>query len=233
MIDTLKIFTELKKTMEPSAAQKIAEVMGMVYEELRNTVTKDEFNELKEVVRELAEAQKRTEQRVEELAEAQKRTEQRVEELAEAQKRTEAEIKELARALKETRVMVGGLSDTVGYGLEDRAIKALPAVLKGKYGIEVSEPLVRKFVRYNGKQDELNIFGTGRKARKTLYIVGEAKSRLSRKHIDDFLKLVARLESYRTITADKFLFIVTYSVEPVIEEYAREKGIEVIWSFEV
>jgi hypothetical protein len=37
----------------------------------------------------LAEAQKRTEQRVEELAEAQKRTEQRVEELAEAQKRTE------------------------------------------------------------------------------------------------------------------------------------------------
>ena len=219
MIDTLKIFTELKKTMEPSAAQKIAEVMGMVYEELRNTVTKDEFNELKEVVRDLAEAQKRTEQRVEELAEA--------------QKRTEAEIKELARALKETRVMVGGLSDTVGYGLEDRAIKALPAVLKGKYGIEVSEPLVRKFVRYNGKQDELNIFGTGRKARKTLYIVGEAKSRLSRKHIDDFLKLVARLESYRTITADKFLFIVTYSVEPVIEEYAREKGIEVIWSFEV
>lgn len=233
MIDTLKIFNELKKTMETSAAQKIAEVVGMVYEELKNTVTKEEFNELKEVVRELAEAQKRTEQRIEELAEAQKRTEQRVEELAEAQKRTEAELKELARALKETRIMVGGLSDTVGYGLEDRAIKSLPTVLKDRYRIEVSAPLVRKFVRYNGRQDELNIFGTGQKARKTLYIVGEAKARLSRKHIDDFLKLVARLENNRIITADKFLLIVTYSVEPVIEEYAKEKGIEVIWSFEL
>ena len=106
MIDTLKIFTELKKTMEPSAAQKIAEVMGMVYEELRNTVTKDEFNELKEVVRDLAEAQKRTEQRVEELAEAQKRTEQRVEELVEAQKRTEQRVEELAEAQKRTEQRV-------------------------------------------------------------------------------------------------------------------------------
>jgi hypothetical protein len=49
-------------------------------------------------VEELAEAQRRTEQRVEELAEAQRRTEQRVEELAEAQRRTEQRVEELAEA---------------------------------------------------------------------------------------------------------------------------------------
>src|SRR3989304_2760643 len=101
MINTLKIFKELKEAIEPSAAKKIAEVVGKVYEELSNVVTKVEFNELRDVVRELAEAQKRTEQRVRELAEAQKRTEQRVGELAEAQKRTETELKELAVEVKE------------------------------------------------------------------------------------------------------------------------------------
>ena len=166
MIDTLKIFDELKVTLDAAAAKTIAGVIGAMYEELKNSVTKVEFNELIEVVKELAEAQKRTELRVEELAEEQRS-------LAEAQKRTEVEVRELAKALKDTRVMVGGLSDTVGYGLEDRAIRSLPALLKDKYRISVSAPLVRKFVRYNGRQDELNIFGKGRKGRKQLYLVGE------------------------------------------------------------
>ena len=47
------------------------------------------------------------------------------------------------------------------------------------------------------------------------------------------MKLATRLENNKIITADKFLFIVTYSVEPAVEEYARENGIDVIWSYEV
>src|SRR3989304_8433399 len=114
MINTLKIFKELKEAIEPSAAKKIAEVVGKVYEELSNVVTKVEFNELRDVVRELAEAQKRTEQRVGELAEAQKRTEERltrlevvVAELAEAQKRTEAALEKLIQEHGETRKQLG------------------------------------------------------------------------------------------------------------------------------
>jgi len=57
-----------------------------------------EIGELRALVAQLAEAQRRTEQRVEELAEAQRRTEQRVEELAEAQRRTEQRVEELAEA---------------------------------------------------------------------------------------------------------------------------------------
>ena len=60
---------------------------------------------------ELAEAQRRTEQRVEELAEAQRRTEQRLEELAEAQQRTEQRVEELAEAQRRTEQRVEELAE--------------------------------------------------------------------------------------------------------------------------
>ena len=202
--------------------------------------TEENFQRVWKAIEELAEAQKKTEIRVNELAEAQKKTEQRlesltekVEALAEAQKRTEEEVRKLAKGLRETRQMVGGLSDTVGYSLEDRAIKSLPQLLREQYQIEVKGRLVRKFIKYNGLKDELNIFGEGESDGKPLYILGEAKARLSKKHIDRFLKKIQRLKFYKVITEENFMFFVTYSAEPQIEEYAKDKGIEIIWSYEV
>jgi uncharacterized protein YoxC len=85
--------------------------------ELRRLILSEDFLALPRIVQELAEAQKRTEQRVEELAQAQKRTEQRVEELAQAQKRTEAQmqvltvrVEELAQAQKRTEQRVEELA---------------------------------------------------------------------------------------------------------------------------
>ena len=84
--------------------------------EMERALLGEEFHSLPAIVRELAEAQKRTEARVEELAEAQKRTEARVEELAEAQKRTEARletltarVEELAEAQKRTDAQIAAL----------------------------------------------------------------------------------------------------------------------------
>ena len=69
-----------------------------------------------ERIEQLAEAQRRTEERVEELAEAQRRTEERVgrleialAELAEAQRRTEQRVEELAEAQRRTEERVGRL----------------------------------------------------------------------------------------------------------------------------
>ena len=188
--------------------------------------TEENFQRVWKAIEELAEAQKKTEQRLESLTE-------KVEALAEAQKRTEEEVRKLAKGLRETRQMVGGLSDTVGYSLEDRAIKSLPQLLREQYQIEVKGRLVRKFIEYNGLKDELNIFGEGESDGKPLYILGEAKARLSKKHIDRFLKKIQRLKFYKVITEDNFMFFVTYSAEPEIEEYAKDKEIEIIWSYEV
>ena len=129
--------------------------------------------------------------------------------------------------------MVGGPSDTVGYSLEDRAIKSLPQLLREQYQIEVKGRLVRKFIKYNGLKDEVNIFGEAERDGRSLYILGEAKAWLSKKHIDKFLKRIQRLKFYKVITEDNFMFFVTYSAEPEIEEYAKDKGIEIIWSYEV
>ena len=81
------------------------------------TVARSDFDELRAVVKELAEAQKRTEQRVQELTEAQKQTEQRVQELTEAQKRTEQRLDsltirmdELAQAQMRTEQRLDSLS---------------------------------------------------------------------------------------------------------------------------
>src|SRR5713226_3734896 len=89
------------------------ELVEVVEKDLRDqlAVRRQDIDELRAVVRELAEAQKRTEQRVEELAEAPKRTEQRVEEWAEAQKRTEQRVEELAEAQKRTEQRVEELAE--------------------------------------------------------------------------------------------------------------------------
>jgi len=196
-------------------------------------VTREDFDELKSVVRELVYSQK-------ELAQAQKKSEERldrvekaIEELAQAQKRTEVEVRKLAIGLRETRQMVAGLSDTVGFRLEDESYKSLPRLLKRDLNLEVEGRLIRKYVEYaDGKVDEVNIYGKGKRNGKTVYILGECKSKLGKRDIDNFLKLVKRLDT--VIGAEeKVLIAVTYNVVPQVERYAVEKGIKVYWSYEL
>ena len=220
MLNTFKLFNNLSESMEPASARVITEAIGELYEELRNSVTKAEFHELKEIVRDLAEAQKRTELRVEELAEA--------------QKRTEAELHELVKDHKVTRTMLGGLSDAVGYGLEDMAILGLPPYLEKKHGIKVTGELERRFMEYpDGRHDELNIVGEGVRAGETITICGEAKTRLAKKHVVDFLRVINRLERRKMIKGNPFLFMVTYTAVPDVEQYAIEQGLAVIPSYKV
>ncbi|MBN2373825.1 hypothetical protein JXL19_08560, partial [bacterium] len=81
MPTTLEIKKKLEKVFDVKQSDILAEVISDAYNELVKT---SDFSELKSIVKEIAEVQKRTEVKVEELAEAQKRTEVKVEELAEA-----------------------------------------------------------------------------------------------------------------------------------------------------
>ena len=100
--------------------------------ELRRLVLTDELVALPELVRELAEAQARTEARLEQLAEAQARTEARLEQLAEAQARTEARLEELAASIERlaaaqarTEAGLQGLTDVVqALGVNQRRFDA-------------------------------------------------------------------------------------------------------------
>ena len=68
MLNTLAIFEDLSRHLDRQAARKIAEILGKVYEEVAQSVTKKEFNEMKEIVGDLAQAQNKTAETVEELA---------------------------------------------------------------------------------------------------------------------------------------------------------------------
>jgi len=70
MLHTLSLFEDLSRYLDPQPSRKIAEVLGQVYEEVAQAVTKKEFNELKEIAGDLAQAQHRTEERLGELAQA-------------------------------------------------------------------------------------------------------------------------------------------------------------------
>ena len=86
----------------------LLKVLDLFREEVAETVKKSDFEELRAVVERLAHSQ---------------------EELAEAQKRTEQEIITLTKEFKAFKRQLGGVTDTIGYTLENEAFKALPAIL--------------------------------------------------------------------------------------------------------
>ena len=109
MMNRTRIREKLGHVFVNQQAEVLSEV---IYDSYNALVRADDFNELKGIVKELAEAQQRTEQRVEDLAESQQRTEQRVEDLAEAQQRTEQRVEELAEAQQRTEQRVEELAES-------------------------------------------------------------------------------------------------------------------------
>jgi hypothetical protein len=127
-MNTYRVFEELKASLGEPAAKALVETLGGMFEELKNTVTKEDFRVLGESIDasvsrldgamlRLAEAQTRTETRIEELAEgqqrlfeAQTRAEERLNELAQAQTRTEERLNELAQAQTRTEERLNELA---------------------------------------------------------------------------------------------------------------------------
>jgi hypothetical protein len=127
-VNTYRIYEDFKATLGDAAAKSLAQTLGAMFEELRDTVTKEDFRILREsidanvsrldgAITKLAEAQARTEVKVGELADgqaqlaaAQSRTEVQMNELAQAQARTEQRMKELAQAQARTEVRMNELA---------------------------------------------------------------------------------------------------------------------------
>jgi len=245
-METLTEFTpETKRTL-------IGLIDSRIQEKLKDQLpTREDFSELKSIVQELAKAQGRTEKRVEELAHAQGRTEKRVEglaqsqqELAQAQGRTEKHVEglaqsqqELAQAQKRTEKelrnlarQVGGLSDRMGGSLEDLSYDVLPACIEKYHGIEVDE-LGRDFIRVDGKEVEVNVFGKGKKIKtgKELTIIGEVKSNITLKEVDRFLSLLKKVGP--TIKEEIFTLLFGFRIHLDAREKAKKQGVHLFVSY--
>jgi len=222
--------------------KEVREVLVSILEEIEKQreerVTRKEFQELRDVVKELAQAQRRTEERltrleetVEKLAEAQRKTEERVNELAQAQRRTEEEIARLTGEVITLKKEVGGLAHTVGYRLEDEAMKALPEILKKEMNLGIIGRLRRDFIETKrGKFVEVNIWGEGRVDGKDYIIIGEAKTQLKKSDIDSFIRKAEEIKKF--VPGEQVRILVTYIASPPVRKYAEEKGIKLYFSYE-
>jgi len=220
-------------------------------EEIAETVKRSDLEGLKAVVRDLAEAQRGSEQRltrleaiVEELAEAQRRTEQSLEsfkktteenfnkvwkaidELTEAQTRTEETLNRLIKRVDIIEERLEGVSNSVGYSLENMAYRALPHLLK-KEGILVSGRLIRRY----WEENQINIWGKGKKGGKDLLLLGESKVRPSKKEVDRFIKIAEEIK--RKEKTETYLLFIAHDYPPAIEGYLRQKRIKYYWSYEL
>jgi predicted nuclease with TOPRIM domain len=185
---------------------------------------KSEIGRVWEVIKELAESQRRTEQEIEKIWGA-------IKELTEAQRKTEESLKKLIEDHSKTREKLEGLSDSFGYLLEDRAMKSLPKILKRKYNIKAVGNFVRDYFIINGEHVEVNIFGRVKKGNKEYILIGEAKSQVTKKAIDKFLKKCDKISG--RFSKETIKVFISYIFSPGIKEYAEEKGIVLIPSYEL
>ena len=194
------ITSEVYKTIITIVDDRVSEIK----------VTHQDFDELKGVVRKLAEAQKRTENSLEKLI---------------------TEVRSLTRSHKDLQKQVGDISHTIGYTLEDRSYPALPGLLKRDFGIEVKE-LKRRFLIYpDGTEDELNVYGEGLRGDRKVYIVGEGKAQLGRRDVDAFIRLLKRVRAF--LGDEVFPVMLSYMIHPKVESYAAEKGLKIYLSYEL
>ncbi|MEW5987579.1 MAG: hypothetical protein AB1791_13180 [Chloroflexota bacterium] len=107
MMNVETLTRRFERVFTPPQATALAEVIIASYSDLVKT---SDFNELKAIVKDLAEAQKRTEVKVGELVVAQERTEVQLNALAAAQERTEVQLNALAAAQERTEVRLNALA---------------------------------------------------------------------------------------------------------------------------
>ncbi len=198
----------------------------------------ERLTRLEATVAELAEAQKRTEERVIQLeiamarlAEEQRKLAAEVRALAEEQRKLAAQVRALAEHQKTLHERVEGLSNTVGYTLENRAYLALPPLLAQRYGVQVLSDLRRQYVRVGDKTRQVNIYGLGQREGQKLIIVGEAKVRPSRKEIRRFRRLCQQLSEQEGLPV--LPVFVAHDFSPEIEQELKAQDIIPIWSYDI
>ena len=193
--------------------------------------TGQKVGRLEESMAKLAEAQAKTEQKVgrleesvDKLAVAQAKTEQKVEELAMAQAKTEQAIKHLS-------INISGLSDTIGFGLEDIARTVVPGYLERHENIYIEE-LQRGFIEVDGVEREIDLFGECNRDGETILIIGEVKSRIYegevKKFVSNVINPIRKSEKERRI----YPLMFGYVIHPSAQRLAKAEGVNLVASYQ-
>ena len=211
-------YVEVIESFPEELRTPLARLVDALRSEL--SVQRTDFEELKAIVRDLAQAQARTEQRVEELAQAQKRTEERVDKLAAAM----ASLTEAHKSFERTFVMhVGGLGARWGMQSEE-AFRAGMRTILSDVGLRTE-----RFLKHDASgevfgqpdQVELEIVITDGKT-----LVVEIKSAVERGDVYLFERK-ARFYSRDSGRAVDRKLMITPFADSAAKEVALRLGVEV------
>lgn len=248
MITPVNLQRKLKNVFTEPQAVVLSEVIHESYSNLAQT---SDFNELKELVRQVVLAQVETGQQIKELAAAQNRTEQRVEELASTLQSTEQQVKELAiaqqemtKAVQSVAKQVGALSDHFGGTIEDAAIGLVYLALTRDKGWKVEEIdngwQSWDFVRNDIDNDwavrslvteEIDFFGLlvdPERPNTKIWLIGEAKFNLTLREVHRFASKLERIRPH--LQGELFPLCFCYRARPEVVNAAREAGLHFIGS---
>ena len=172
--------------------------------------TRKDMLEVRDILREVAERQTKSEERL---------------------SRVERAIEKLTEAIDSLRSVIGGLSRSVSYALENEAYRFLPSFLRAKYGIRVKE----KFVRTEIRGREVNFLAKAERGGKEIVVVGEAVLRL-----ESLAKAVEKVKQVKELAheigeeygVEAIPILVTHMAKRSVLEAAKEEGVIIVQSFE-
>jgi hypothetical protein len=224
-----EIMEEFPAELRKPLLRLIDAVMERLKEEF--AVRREDFEDLRSVVRELAEAQRKTEGRIEELAEAQRKTEGRIEELAEAQRKTEKCVEELARGQKRFErhfdAQIGALGARGGLRTEESFRAAVKGILGEDFGMHVE--------RYEAYDETGEVFGRPEQVEIDLVIRDarittiEIKSSMSKSDVYAFDRKVSLYENRHQVKVDRKI-IITPMLDQRAETAVKSLGMKVYTS---
>jgi hypothetical protein len=190
------------------SAEQAEVLAGVIYDAYNALVKASDFNELKEIVRRLAEAQEQTEQRLAKLT---------------------VVVQGLAMEL-------GGLSRAVSYALENEAYRGLPRLLKERLGLEVKGRLMRTEVEGEeinifgeAQRGDVEVLIVG----EAKLQLDRGRSR-AMERVRVFEQLARKVEAVRRAYPGREVVavLVTHYARPVFLEEAKARGIAVFQSYE-
>ncbi len=177
----------------------------------------------------------KVEQRLDKVEQRLDKVEQRLDDLTATVRQMQQEMAEMRAEFEDRFQMLHrrleGISHSLGYFLENRALVVLPILLKQAYGIEVEGDLERRYVNVAGKMRQINIIGYGVRDGQRLLIVGETKVRPSKKEITRFLKTCQGLAEQEGLPL--FPVIVAHDFPPEVQRFLEQEGVVAVPSYRI
>ena len=87
----------------------------------------------------------------------------------------------------------GGLGQTAGYAVEAYVLERLPKLLSRRFGFIETSAMPESFTHPDGSIDEIDVIVRGTIDGRPVAFVGETKTNITLREVEDFLKVVGRV----------------------------------------